>query len=83
MQLAQAAGTGIGRLIVPVALNTDEGLGMGRGIGGIKNGHAHMEIGGCGWIGGGINRAGQLQGDVGCGCPVRIVIRRRNPDTAQ
>jgi hypothetical protein len=56
---------------------------MARGIGGIKNGHAHMEIGGCSWIGGGINRAGELQGDVGRGCPIRIVIRRRDPDTGQ
>ena len=83
MQLAQVAGTGISRLIVPVALNTHQRLGMGRGIGGIKNGHAHMEFGRRTWIGGGINRAGELQGDVGRGCPVRIVIRCRDPDTGQ
>jgi hypothetical protein len=78
-QLAEFAGTGIAGLIASIALNTHESLGMSLGMRGVENTHAHMSLGGSTRIGGVIDRAGKLQGDVGCRRPARIVIRPRDP----
>jgi hypothetical protein len=76
-QFAQIAGTGIARLVVPVALDADERLGMD----GIKNRHPNMRRRGREGIGGAINRLGERQGDVGRRCPVGIVIGTNDPHT--
>jgi hypothetical protein len=61
VQLAESASTWIGCLIAPVALNADDRLGLGLGVGGIEDGHTHVGRGRGTWICGGINRTGERQ----------------------